>query len=142
MKKHVPLQTNLIRQNCFILDVSPAVDLKSSSSEKFYESINEITVDHALKHDIVSVPYEITSDYVNSFADSADFRRDPVSAILNAPKRQGLGDIRDFQKVSEMDDTQAMQLFSQLKEKFAQSQPVPQPSPQPVPQTESNSQGE
>lgn len=128
MKKSnpTPLKTNLISQNCFVRDITPIVDLKTDYPEQFYESMEEIidTDNPSLSHIRKIYPYEITPEYVNSFADGADFRKDPVSAIVNAPKnRQNLSDIRDFQRVVEMDDTSARNLFEELKQRFQKTEP-------------------
>lgn len=118
----VSLKTNLIQQNCYVRICAPCVDLNTQQSEKFYESMEEITEGDCLRHVKSTVPYEITSDYVNSFADSADFRNDPMNAIVNSVPRQGLGDVREFQKINEMDDTQAALLYKQLQERFSKAQ--------------------
>lgn len=124
---------NLLRQNCYLLDGEPARDLKSRTEQKFYETIDETTdlENTSLVHSKTVVPYEITPEYVDSFRESADYHRDPAGAVLNASKRQGLGDIRDFQKVADMDDTQAQALYAQLQARFAAAQvkaPVPDPA--------------
>lgn len=123
MKKSIPIKTNIIKQNCYIRECSPALDLKTDSKkEQFYQSMEEHIEKDCLRHILVDVPYEITPDYVNSFAQSADYRNDPIGAIVNAPVgRQNLGDITEYQKVSQMDDTQARDLFNQLKKRFSKS---------------------
>lgn len=142
MKKNnpVPLQTNLISQNCFIRDIAPVVDLKTDYPEEFYESMEEVvdTDNPSLSHVRKVYPYEITPEYVNSFAESSDFRKDPVSAIVNAPQgRQNLSDIRDYQKVSDMDDTSARNLFEELKQRFQKTElPKTEPPKTDPPKTE------
>ncbi|AXF52085.1 MAG: hypothetical protein [Microviridae sp.] len=111
----------LLRQNCYVLDRAEErkKEREKKNEQLFYETMDEVTRENALVHETRLVPYEITPEFIDSQLASADYRRDPVSAILNAPKRQGLGDIRDFQKVAEMDDTQARDLYAQLQERFA-----------------------
>lgn len=123
-KQPKPLVTGLLHQNCFIRDCAPLVDLHTSCEQQYYETMDEVTdaESNTLRHEKHIVPYEITPEYVQGFAESADYRRDPVAAIVNAPKRQGLGDIRDFQAVASMDDEQAQALYAQLQERFSAAQ--------------------
>lgn len=135
--KQLPLNTNLLEQNCYIRDIVLRIDKQSSTSELFYDSINEVTDGMSLRHEVVQVPYEITPQYVNSFVDSADYRNNPVAAIVNAPHRTNLGDIREYQQINEMDDTQASKLYAQLKERFSKAQAQAQAQAQTQAQTQS-----
>lgn len=124
MKQKQPekLKTGLVRTNVYIHEVAPLVDKKSIYHDKYYLSMEEkIGEDNALRHVVSEIPYEITPDYVNSFTDSADYRRDPVAAVINSTPRQNLGDVTEFQKINELDDSQAAALFAQLKERFAKA---------------------
>lgn len=120
-----PIVTGLLRQNCYIRDCTPLVDLKQpAESESYYETIEEVvdTSGNSMIHERRVIPYEITPEYVDSFRESSDYHTDPIGAVVSAPKRQNLGDVRDFQSVSDMDDTQAQALFKQLQERFLKAQ--------------------
>lgn len=109
----------LLRQNCYALDrCEETAPEKKPKSELYYETIDEVTRDNALVHERRLVPYEITQEYLDSFVESADYRRDPVRAIINAPERQNLGDIRDFQQINEMDDTQVRDAFKAIQSRY------------------------
>lgn len=116
------IPSNLLQHNCYLRDVVPVFDKKTEYGDQIYLNVEEVTsIDSlSLKHDVTVQPYEITPQYVNSFVESADYRRDPFQAVLSAPKRKGLGDIRDLQKVNAMDDTQASTLFNQVKSRLSQ----------------------
>lgn len=120
------MQSNLLQQNCFVRDVCRKVDLKSVNSETTYDSIDEKVTDKGLEIEHNSYPYPITPQYVNSFVDSSDYRRDPANAIANGVKRQNLGDISAVQQVFKMDTVTARALFAELSKKFSvQSQTAP-----------------
>lgn len=117
--KSKPVVTNLLRQNCYVRDAVRCDDLKTVCSESSYESLDEVVSSDGLKIRYSSVPYHITPEYVNSFADSSDYRKDPANAIATAPKRVNLGDITPFNDVASMDTALAMSLYDQLKNKFS-----------------------
>lgn len=117
--------SNLLQQNCYVRDVTRTIDLKSpSSSDSEYLSLDEVVDDGGVKIVKNPVPYHITPEYVNSFADSADYRRDPVGAISNGVVRKNLTDCTDFQKILSMDSSAQLDLYNQLKAKFSKSKPV------------------
>lgn len=124
-KELKPLNTNLLKQNCFLRE---CVDIPFRAAEKItkYESIDEVTTDKGVELRYTEHDYPITPEYVNSFAESADYRRDPISAIANGGSRKNLGDITDMQNVSAMDTEQARNLYEQLKQKFGKAEELKQ----------------
>lgn len=111
--------SNLLQQNCYIRDITRLVDLKTDNSvDKTYYSLDEIVDSDGVKIVKNPVPYHITPDFVASFADSADYRRDPANAIANGVKSKNLGDCVDFQKLMNMDSASLASLYSQLQAKF------------------------
>lgn len=129
------IQSNLIQQNCFVRDVVSATDLRTSSVDKVYGTLDEETTQNGVRFKISEQPYPITPQYVNSFVDSADYRRDPANAIANGVKRENLGDVRDVQNLSKVDTMSAQELYAALKAKleaFEKSQVTPAPTPAPV----------
>lgn len=121
--KKVSVPTNLIRQNCYLRFTSEAssLDLKSGYSDSQYVSLDEKVTDKGLEIEYNSYPYPITPQYVNSFVDSADYRRDPLNAISNGVKRSNLGDVTSVQDISSMDTQEARVLYDQLSAKFSKN---------------------
>lgn len=111
------VQTNLIQQNVYVRDVTRKSDLKTPVTESYY-SLEEVSDGNSVREELVEHPYHITPQYVNSFVESADYRRDPASAVLNAPKRQNLGDVRDVQKLGSLDMVELSRIYAQLKSLF------------------------
>lgn len=114
------VQSNLLQQNCFVRDVTKKDDVKGDSIDSFL-SLNEVVTDKGVELKTTVEPYHITPQYVSSFADSSDYRKDPISAINNGVKRTNLGDITDIQRVSAMDASSARALYEQLKARFSVS---------------------
>lgn len=112
-----PIVTNLIRQNCYVRESVPSSS--SCSSPSTYVSLDEIVVEDGVKLRESVNDYPITPDFVNSFSDSVDYRRDPVSAIAHGSKRTNLGDVSNLQKVCSMDMTSARELYDSLSKVFS-----------------------
>ncbi|UPW41173.1 hypothetical protein [Sigmofec virus UA08Rod_5307] len=118
VKKAVPVQTNLIQQNCYRVDLSFAPSNTSTAPDKFVSIDEQVTADGIKLVETVQ-DYPITPDYVNSFRDSADYRNDPLSAAAfsTANPRKNLGDIRELQAAgASLEDMQS--LYKQLSKKF------------------------
>lgn len=111
------IQSNLLQQNCFVRDVTNKNDLGPTPTDSFV-SLDEIVTDKGVELRETVNPYPITPQYVNSFVDTADYHRDPVSAINAGVKRPNLGDITDIQKVSSLGTDEARALYNQLKSRF------------------------
>lgn len=116
------IPSSLIQQNCFVRDVVRLVDAPISSSSEQYVSLDEVVTDTGVQLRETVVNYPITPQYVNSFVDSSDYRKDPFSSVVQSSKGSNLGDIRDIQNISSMDSSQARELFNQLKARFSQSE--------------------
>lgn len=113
------VNSNLLQQNCFVRDVTrkSEVTCDSSSTSSFF-SLDEKLTKNGTEFFLTEYPYPITPQYVNSFVDSSDYRRDPISAINNGVNRRNLGDITGVQSLSSMDMTQARSLYEQLSKVF------------------------
>lgn len=126
MQKKLP--SNVLKQNCFIRDCVEEKEVSTDYSDKTYTSVDEVVTSNGVKLVENQVPYHITPQYVNSFVDSSDYRRDPVNAVLNAPRRQNLCDITGIQDICGFDFITAQKMYQALKAKFespkATSQPV------------------
>lgn len=123
------VQSNLIQQNCFVRDCSQKTDLQSVVTDKKFYSLDEKPSDNGFSYELNEYPYPITPQYVNSFIDSSDYRKDPANAISNGSKHVNLGDIRSIQDLSKLDTSVQRSLYESLKSKFS-SQSVQTPSVQ------------
>lgn len=113
--KNNKVVSNLLQQNCYVRDVTRADDLRSSDVRSKFSSIDEVVTSKGVELKRVVLDYPITPQYVQSFVDSSDYRRDPLQAISNAPKRSNLGDISDIQKI---DISSIKDLLSELNSKI------------------------
>lgn len=115
MKKEVKIVT--ARQNCYI--VAGAVehkltDINKHETQKHYFSMERVSKDRGFSDEIIKKDYPITSESVSSYAESADYKRDPIGAIANAPKRQNLGDVTQVQEFLAGDPMQALRVFESV----------------------------
>lgn len=115
-----PIVTHLIKQNCFTRDVTVHSSVPVRSPV-YFTSLDEVSTPNGVEIKITENEYPITPQYVNSFVDSADYRRDPLGAIANAPQRRNLGDVREIQNVSQMDTSELLNLYNQLKTRFGEA---------------------
>lgn len=112
------IRSNLLEQNVYIRDVTT----KSSSglvSSDTYFSLEERVVKDGIKQELVEYPYPITPASVDSYLESSDYRRDPLSALNSKPRGVNLGDIRSLQEFDSLDVASKQALFAQLREKFS-----------------------
>lgn len=63
-----------------------------------YVELQEVPTQNGFVEHYVELDYPITADSVNSYADSADYRKNP-EVIRQAVPRQNLGDISEVQKL-------------------------------------------
>lgn len=126
------LSSNLLKQNCYIRDCVEEKVVTTDYSDKTYTSVDEVVTSNGVKLVENQVPYHITPQYVNSFVDSSDYRRDPVNAVINAPRRQNLGDITGIQDICGFDFVSAQKLYQALKTKFETPKATPQPVENPT----------
>lgn len=121
MSKSKKVYSNLLKQNVYLRDCSPCTtqDLGMHSAAE-YTSVDEVVTDDGIKLDFKKVEYPITPGYVNSFADSCDYKSDPLGTIAkSSAPGPNLGDISAFQEVCSMDMMQARELYARLKEVFS-----------------------
>lgn len=112
------VQSNLLQQNCFVRESVRSSDLVNSSSPEVFLSLDEVVTSKGVNLVQDEFPYPITPQYVNSFVDMADYRNDPFGSVSSSVRRSNLGDIRDVQRLSELDTESARILFDELKARF------------------------
>lgn len=116
------VKSNLLLQDCFLRDVRTAHDLNTDAhKKKIYHELQRKTVDNGVVEELVEVDYPITPESVKSYSVSCDYRNDPAGAILRGSKGKNLGDVRDTQRVLNLDSPAAQSLYQHLKEVFEKS---------------------
>lgn len=63
---------------------------------------------------LVEREYPVNSESVSSYADTADYRNDPLGAIAQAPKRVNLGDITGLQDFVNGDPQRAVSVYKNV----------------------------
>ena len=119
-----PVKSNLLLNNCFLQDVLPPKDIHRGNKEhKYYELVREVK-QHGVIETMREMPYPHTVDSVKSYAEAADYRNDPASAIYLASKnpRKNLGDIRETQNILGLDSQAARALYEALGKAFKEAQ--------------------
>lgn len=122
------VKVNTVRQNCYVRDIRPVEDdTVNQSLCKKYSVLEKKQLPNGYIEEVVEKDYPITPESVKSYADSADYRNDPMQAIANAPKRVNLGDVTEVQKFIESDPQEAVRVFRDVAkqlEKFSAQKTV------------------
>lgn len=117
MKKQVKI--NGLRQNCYVSDVLTDTIAHRIKPPRHYVELKEKITDNGYIQELEKMEYPITSESVTSYVDSADYRRDPMQAVANAPKRVNLGDITQVQDFIAQDPMQAVRVYKEVGEQLA-----------------------
>lgn len=83
-----------------------------------YCELQETPCSNGVVEKLVECDYPITAESVNSYADSADYRKNP-EIIRQATPRQNLGDISDMQQVLRNDMSAMRDLMKNSQEVLA-----------------------
>lgn len=102
-----------IRQNCYRRDIDPlyACPRKHDDTIKTYVSLERKHLPNGFVEQLEVKDYPINSESITSYADGADYRRDPAAAVANAPKRVNLGDITQVQNFLKNEPQQAVRVY-------------------------------
>ena len=103
----------------YLRDVLPAYDTDCPVSKKYFELHTE-TVSNGIKQELVEVDYPITQESVNSYADSSDYRNNPVQAVLNGQKKVNLGDITSVQDFINNNPSEALSIYKEVSQKLSE----------------------
>lgn len=109
----------LLQQNVYMVyPDAPCVDQKNT-----YDGLSYITIDRLPTSDglgvqdtFSEVPYPITPESVQSYADSCDYINNPDALATHS--QHFYGDITDFQRVQAMDDNEMQAVMSDLQSKL------------------------
>ncbi|UPW41136.1 hypothetical protein [Sigmofec virus UA08Rod_5397] len=107
------MHLNLLEQDVFFRDSCPVEFDNRDYLQDTYSEVERVSTDCGFRDELVERPYEITPDYVNSFADSCDYRVDP----LNASRCSGrnLGDLTGIQDLLGDDSSALRARISELQ---------------------------
>lgn len=101
---------NGIRQNVFVKEsVTPS--FRTEKQSKTYPNLIREPLANGFTEEVHDVEYPITSESVSSYADSSDYRNDPLGAIANAPKRVNLGDVSQIQEFIKQNPQEAVSVL-------------------------------
>lgn len=110
--KKTPL--NLIQQEFYsrFPQVRTGVVIQPHAST--YYELRKIQTDNGIIEKLVEVDYPITQDYVNSFAQSADYHSDINAASALPPPGANLNDLCGIQELLKMDTAELAKLKSKV----------------------------
>ena len=111
-----------IRQNCYRRDIDVNYKQPSNCDDTIreYQSLERKHLPNGYIEQIEKKDYPINSQSVTSYADGADYRRDPVAAVANAAKRVNLGDITQVQDFLKNDPQQAVRVYRDVLNRLVQ----------------------
>lgn len=88
------------------------------SRTQSYTELVEHTTDTGVNYSIEEFPYEHTPDRVKSYASTCDYRKDPLQAVANAPKRNNVGDISSIIDIMSQDSESCLAMLDGLRAKI------------------------
>lgn len=109
-------QSTLLK-NVFLRDTVPASQVHLSET-KTYNELRTVEKPNGFVQELVTVDYPITAEYVASYADGADYHKDPLGAQMRATPRRNLGDITDVQSLLNSDISGFKELLFAVADKF------------------------
>lgn len=137
-KKCTRLKTNLLRQDCYVRECFGADDLRSHvASVSTYPVLEQVVEQGGVREIISERPYPVTPESVNSFADSCDYKMDPVGCQISG--RKNLGDIRATQELLSMDSATLVSEQSALRARLVAVQEALKAKSAPAPVTDDRS---
>lgn len=107
-----------LRQNCYVVDTNDNSKNRHIEPRKYYASLEKRMLPNGYVFELEKVEYPINSETVTSYIDSADYRRDPMAAIANAPKRVNLGDISEVQNFIATNPQEAVRMYRAVGEQL------------------------
>lgn len=112
------VRLNIIQAEVYARNPQVLTGVHGKRSENSYYELRERVQGNAIYNELVSVPYPVTADSVNSYETSTDYRRDVESAMNMPASGVNLGDIVDMQRVMSMDKAEAQKLIGELNSKI------------------------
>lgn len=106
------------RQRVYVRECAPAY-AKHIPQQKTEQVIEKVDLPTGFYERLVEREYPINSETVSSYADTADYRNDPLGAIAKAPKRVNLGDITGVQDFVNGDPQKAIAQYRDVLGKLS-----------------------
>lgn len=106
--------SNLLQQDVYVRDLRYSKPLSPHSSSRSYLAEVIEFKDNSEVHSLKEVDYPITPEYVNSFADSVDYRIDPLNCPQQ-PRGKNLGDITGTQELLGLDSSVLQSKITELR---------------------------
>ncbi len=97
-----------------------------------YCELQETPCNNGVIENYVQVDYPVTPESVNSYADSADYKKNP-EVITKAVPRQNLGDITELQKVLSQDVSAMRDMLQRSQEVAKKLEEIKKATPAPTP---------
>lgn len=119
------LCSNLLRQNVYVRDVVAPYDEKCDYHIDRFSSVDYQDVPGACREVVTGHDYPITPDSVNSYADSCNYKVDPMNVPLT-PRGENLGDLTFMQKLMDMDSSERDSFLEGLKSRLSASEVLSQ----------------
>lgn len=112
-----PMKKGLLRQNVYLMAGRSASETVSldERQQKYCALVRE-TVPSGIREKIVEMDYPITRESVKSYLSSCDYKSDPLGSVGASPAFYG--DIRDIQKIADMDMETARSMHRELSAKI------------------------
>ena len=108
---------HILRQNCFRLEhVDHTLQSPIRRQPKEYVELVRKTVPDGIREVYEKKEYPITPEYVSSFAVSTDYKKDNSLIRPMSELAPGLGDVRNIQRMADMDSMEIERLTKQYNE--------------------------
>ena len=121
IKERYKMRMNLINAEIYANCPELVKGVSSPRSPSRYDELKEVRDADGVHYQTVKEDYPITAEYVNSFADAANYKKDIVSAI-SSPSKKNLGDISSLQEVLQKDNSDIIKELDELKAKLIAAQ--------------------
>lgn len=113
--------SNILQQNVYLRDCTEKKSLSNpaASSEKVYTSLDEVVTSNGVELRETVNPYPITPESVSSYAQSCDYKLDPLASSKMPARGVNLGDVTELQNLSKMSKSDLQAIYSRLQEVFS-----------------------
>lgn len=112
------MKKGLLRQNVYLMaGRHSSVTFSPDERQEKYSALVRETTPTGIDEKIVEFDYPVTRESVKSYLSSCDYKSDPLAAVGVSPAVYG--DIRDIQKVADMDMETARAMRRELLAKLS-----------------------
>lgn len=119
------LQCNLLQQNVYVRDISLPFDEQNDYRVDKFVSMDFVDEPGVSREVVTEHDYPITPDSVNSYADSCNYKLDPLGSQSRGSFGLNLGDVTFMQKLMSMDSSERNSYLSDLRSRLSSAQATP-----------------